>query len=234
MNIFHYRPYGGYLHRVHPLIKILLLILLSTLNVQGSTLFSVLSLLFALVLTGTTRVPLMSYTREMRYFTLIILIVAVSRFLTSDSAETALRTICMFTGMILFSILLMDSTPVDDAGRAVSLLFFPFGRKVMREVASITELTLMMIPLFLDTAQTSLQARKARGERFIRHPARTLSSFTECLLARMFLDIERLEEALVSRHYAPDNQIAGQPVTIPQVLILLIVSGTAFFVYFLV
>lgn len=234
MNIFHYRPQGGYLHRLHPLIKMLLLILLSTLNVQGSTLFSALSLLFALVLTGTTRVPLMSYTREMRYFTLIILIVALSRYLTSHSVESAIRTLCMFTGMILFSILLMDSTPVDEAGKAVSLLFFPFGGKVMREVASVTELTLMMIPLFLDTAQTSLQARKARGEQFIRHPVRSLSSFTECLLARMFLDIERLEEALVSRHYAPENQIAVQSVSIPQVLILLIVSGTAFLVYFLV
>ena len=233
MNIFHYRPQGGFLHRMHPLSKILILIVLSTLNVQGSTLFSVLSLLFALTLTVTTHVPLVHYTKEMRYFSLIILIVALSRYLTSGSMEGALKTLCMFTSMILFSILLMDSTPVDETGRAVSLLFYPFGKKVVREVASITELTLMMIPLFLDTAQTILSARKARGERFTRHPIRSLASFTDSLLSRMFLDIERLEDALVSRQYAPENQAAIQPVSLYQVLLLFIVACASFWVYFL-
>ncbi|MBN2859063.1 MAG: hypothetical protein JXK93_02225 [Sphaerochaetaceae bacterium] len=233
MNIFHYRPQGGFLHRVHPLIKILLLILLSTLNVQGSTLFSALSLLFALSLTATTRVPLVHYTKEMRYFSLIILIVALSRYFTTESIEGAFKTLCMFTSMILFSILLMDSTPVDEAGRAVSLLFVPFGKKVVREVAAITELTLMMIPLFLDTAQTILSARKARGEQFTRHPIRSLASFTDSLLNRMFLDIERLEDALVSRQYSPENQVAVQPILLSQVLILFIVACTALWVYFL-
>ncbi len=231
MNIFHYRPEGSYLHSLHPLTKILILILLSTLSVSGSILFCFFTLIAAVTLAFTSRLPLLRYTKELSYFSILIAIVALSRYLTSSSSEMAARTVFMFLSMILFSIILMDSTPVDDTGKAVALLFTPFGKVTKSKVAATIELTLVMIPLFLDTAHTMMQARKARGERFWKRPVHSTASFVEGLLTQVFRDLERLEAALISRHYTVEKRNTLPLITLSQVFLILTVSSAAIALY---
>ncbi len=234
MNIFHYRPSGSYLHRIHPLTKLTLMILLSTLSVTGSVVFAASTFLFSLILALTTRLPVTRYGKEFGYFTLIIILVALARYLSSGSVLIVARTILMFTSMILLSIILMDTTGVDEVGNAVAFLFTPLGKKRRYHAAAVIELTLMMIPLFLDAGETMFQARIARGERFSRHPVRSVTSFAQSLLTRVFRDLERLEGALNGRMYQVEQRGRIARTSSRDVLIMLSVAFPAVLIYSLV
>ncbi len=231
MNIFHFRPAQSVLHSLHPLTKILLTLLLSSLALDSSLLFSV---LLAVVLNVTLiliRVPLKHYGKEGKFFFLIIPVIGIFTYSHSkDLIETA-QIVTAFFSMIELSILLLDTTAFDDLSMAIGSVLSLFSKKKGYRIASTIELTLAMIPLLFDITQSVSLARRARGEKMYRHPVRSVSQYVTGVLTLVFIRVEQLELALKARQFDPDKEREKMKPEFKDIIFFLSVSSGSVVLY---
>ena len=206
MNIFHFRPAQSLLHSLHPLTKIFLTLLLSSLALDSSLLFSV---LLAVVLNMTLiliRVPVRHYGKEGKFFFIIIPVIGIFTYIHSKDIRETVQIVTAFFSMIELSILLLDTTAFDDLSMAIGSVLSVFSKNKGYRIASTIELTLAMIPLLFDITQSVSLARRARGEKMYRHPVRSVSQYVTGVLTLVFIRVEQLELALKARQFDPDRK----------------------------
>jgi biotin transport system permease protein len=191
---------------MHPLSKIFLTLLLSSLALHASLPFSLLLTITLTITLLLIRVPLREYGKEGRYFFIIIMIISISTYLYLKDVIQTVRIAFSFFSMIELSILLMDTTAFDDLSMALGSVLSIISKKRGYRIASTIELTLAMIPLFFDITQSVSFARKARGEKLYRHPIESLTGYVSSVLSLIFVRIEHLELALKARQFDPDRK----------------------------
>ncbi len=233
MNIFHYRDIDSFLHNQHPLTKIFLTLLISSVILKSSMLFSM--IIFALLsfTLVVIKVPLKRYIKQGIYFPILLLIIGVSHYLSSLNISSTVHITISFMSMIMMSILLIDSTAFNDIAGAIGSLFSHVSRKKGYYIASTIELTLHMIPLFFDISHELMIARKARGIRFLSSPVKNVSEYVAALFSLTLNKVEHLEIALKSRNYNPEQKREFRKMNIRDITLLILASLFVVLVYFI-
>lgn len=149
---------------------------------------------------------------------------AVIRYVSTTSLNSALTTILRFTTIVFLGMLFADTTAPDDISKAIGNFLGPLFGNAGYRVGWILELTLSTIYLLFDvTAQVSM-ARKARGESAWKNPIKRVVSFSTTIFDLLLLKAMQLEEALVARNFNIENRQAKIKFTYRDILFILAVT----------
>lgn len=212
--------------RINPLTKLLFLIVLSVLISIASTEGVFLITLFVILISIFDQLPITKLYKECIFF----FILAIFIFFTdiSNGYLYALSSSLKFLTIVLASLIFTDSTSPNETARSISSFLYPVLKERANSFAFLIELTLSMIPKILDTANKILDARKARGESFIKHPIKVLTGFSVTLFTHLFSQISAYADGLESRLYNTKARRKAPSYSYRDVitlLILLIVIG---------
>lgn len=206
VNIFHYRDRPTPIHHLPAVTKILITLLISSLILKSSIIFTTVVAFSLFITLLLIRVPIKEYSKEGVYFFFIVSIISISHFVSTGSVVSTVQIAFAFISMIMLSIILIDTTPFNDIASTIGSFLSLFLPKLGYRIATTIELTLHMIPLFFDSASELRIARRARGQRMNRHIIRQLVEYTGALFAITFMKVERLEVALKARMFDPDKK----------------------------
>lgn len=233
MNIFHYRDIESVIHKQHPLGKIFITLLISSLIIKSSLLFTTICFIFLTLICVIIKIPFKNYAKEGRYFFFLIIIIGASDYLNNYSVVGTTRVTLAFISMLLLSIILIDTTAFNDIASAIGSLFSRLSKRRGYSIASTIELTLSMIPLFFDLSHQLLQARKARGQRFFSSPFKTLKEFVESFFSMTLIKVEHLEMALKARAFNPQRERDYNKMGKSDITTLIAVSSLIILLYLL-
>lgn len=200
-NLFHSRIKSGFLYKANPLTKLILLIIISII-LSASNNYLVFGLSILLILTSLLiKLPILKYLKEGFVLIIIAFFILITEWLnTKDLLLTSLATL-KFLMILLSSLILLDTTNIDDLSRSLSAFLHPiFGRFAYR-FSAIIELTLSMFPLIIDTAITTKEAREARFESFLKRPIKSITNYSISLLSNLLDSVSDYSDALISRGY---------------------------------
>ncbi|MFO7850450.1 MAG: energy-coupling factor transporter transmembrane component T [Spirochaetia bacterium] len=228
LNIFHYRPGIGPVHKTDGRVKLLLLILtVITVLSTGSTGLAAITLILTAVAAAVPLNPA-KFSRELIFFGILGIIIWISRPTIEAGAVAAWRFILIvFTGMIFTA-----STAPEEIHGVLFTLLAPIPRVPHGLIAEHVSLTILFIPLLFDTAKEIGEARKARLIGESRNLVRRLSSFATPLLEALFVRIEEVALALEARgfdeevvrcelHLRPSDVITAAAGVVLSVLLIL-------------
>lgn len=200
-TIFHTRSQSNALRRMNGGIKLISLLLLSLFITAGDNLV-VISLSGLVLLTALAiKLPLSSYFKDGFFFIIIALFIYISEYFDSKMHYQAIIASLRFLSILLSSLILMDTTTPDEIARGVGAMLHPFFGKYAYHMASLVELTIAMIPRIFSVSATIMEARKARGERFLKHPFKSLIGISTSILSALIESISAYADALESRFY---------------------------------
>jgi energy-coupling factor transporter transmembrane protein EcfT len=231
MNIFHYRDIDTSIHRLSPITKIIITLLISSLILKSSIFFTSLICISLFILLLIVKVPLKNYAKEGIYFFFLLLIISVSHYLSTENIVSTIQITLAFCSMIMMSVILLDTTAFNDIASTIGYFLSLFSSKLGYRIATTIELTLHMIPLFFDAASDLRLARKARGQRINRHIISQVVEYVSALFSITFIKVERLELALKARMFNPDNKREYMKIRRKDLLILLIASVSIIILY---
>ena len=181
-KIFHYRERESIFTALNPLFKLLVLLLFCVaasfddpVSVSGC-------LLLAVVLWLCAGIPFSMLYRNGLFFLFLAVVIAFTSSLQKGAA---------FLSIVMASLIFMDCTAPTD-------LAYALGNGKFGAVVGIT---LAMIPGIVDCIATTMQARKARGERLLSHPVKALSGICIGVISKLFDLADNYSDALVSRGF---------------------------------
>lgn len=203
--IFHYRHRHSLLSRTNPLTKLLsviaLCVILFTLSLTG-----LIIILAALIVTmWAQRLPIIRYRRELRAFTVILLLIAVTEYLSGGTLIAAMVASSRFIAIILLGLLLTDCTAADDVARSLGSLLNRLPLVNGWKVASAIEMTLALLPMIFDASLEVVTARTSRLERRRRRPLSSLISLSSSIFSLILDKAEDLALALQAREWDPSS-----------------------------
>jgi biotin transport system permease protein len=202
--IFHYRDQDRFLNHVHPLIKFIATISICIALFLVSSLGIVVVTAALVVVSIVHRLPLLAYRRELRFFAVMIILIAITEYFASSEWVAAAVASLRFLSIILCGLLLTDTTAADDLARALGSLLNRIPRINGWRVAAAVELTLSLLPMIFDASVEVTTARKARMERF-GNPLRVLYGVASSILSLLLDKIQDFSWALDARGYQPDQ-----------------------------
>ena len=204
INLFHFRDRNTFLNLTHPLTKIFVLLLSSSLLAQAHLLRVLLMVsLFSLVALSL-QIPFSRYRRELRFFFIMGSIMALTHYLNTRQLQAPLVAVLRFSSIVLMGIIFADTTAPDDLSRAIGTVLSPIPKISGYRIGATLELTLSTIPLILDIAHQVSEARKARNESPWRRPVRRIVSYTSAVFTLLLERAEDIEAALTARNFNPD------------------------------
>ncbi len=202
--IFHYREANTFLNRTNPFIKLLALMGLCTTLVATNIYGTLMILLVVLVLMIITKLPIVKYGKELIFFIIISLFIAITSYFSEKSYLSIINSVLKFDTAILMSFLLADSSDPSDIARSLAnaINHIPFinGWKLSSQI----ELTLMFIPLIFDVSESIQEARISRLESTFRNPIKFIINFSIRLLENLLYKIDEIAYALDSRGFDPN------------------------------
>lgn len=186
-KLFHYRHSDGFLNKVNPVVKLLMLIILSLINSLLDDLFVILFFIICVCVMALNRINFLSVLKQSIFF----IIIGVVFFITSHSVFKMLR----YYNMVLICIIFTYTTSVFDLSYSLTKY------ALLRKTGKILSLTLIMIPLALDSFSQVILAYRSRNFSIIKHPFSSLTfivingtkkyiekvtSFSDSLQSRLF------------------------------------------------
>ncbi len=207
--IFHYRESDNILTRFNPNTKLFVVIAYSVL-VSSSTGLGrlVLSALVLIPVLGA-RLPLAKYLKESFFFIILAISMSLSYVIGGRSLIDSASYGIGFLAIIFSSLLLTDSTMPEDIARSLGLFFSRIIGKRAFVLATLTEITISMIPIIIDSTLGILEARKARLASFFRHPVHSLVEFTSSVFSNLLDKAVIYTDAIYSRCYDASRCIAS-------------------------
>lgn len=216
VTLFGYSPAPGFLHRRHPLFKLLSLVVLSAAVFQ-SGLFSaaaalpVLLLLFPLCRVGWDRLrPALGFLG----FTAVLLV--ASLFLSGDIRQNLafrLLDLLRLADALFLGILFTSVTPPSGIRNALSLLFRPLPRRLADSAVLLVTFVFMLLPLTFAVLEQTRLAQELRSAGRIRHPVRRLRLLAVPFMAQLFLKTDRMGDAAALRCGPGRYRPPGIPLT---------------------
>jgi energy-coupling factor transporter transmembrane protein EcfT len=216
LTSFSYIAGHSLLHRIDTRFKIIFIIFLSlvSLNVyfRGLGLLSVL-------LSGVifyARLPLASGFKELRYFLILLLLIFITRVLSTDG--TPLINLKYFTIsmqgitdgilvcwrlalVVILGFAFISTTPPSAIKAAVQWFLKPVPFIPEKKVAVMMGLILRFVPVILDQARETAQAQKARAVENRKNPVYRLTKFGFPLIRRTFERADDLVVAMEARAF---------------------------------
>ena len=204
------------LHRLDARFKIISIIFLSlvslNLNFRGLGLLTV-------ILLGVifyARLPLASGVKELRYFLILLLLIFVTRVLSTDGTPvinpkyftismqgiTNGVLVCWRLALIvILGFAFISATPPSAIKAAVQWLLKPVPFIPEKKVAVMMGLILRFVPVILDQARETAEAQKARAVENRKNPVYRLTKFGFPLIRRTFERADDLVLAMEARAF---------------------------------
>lgn len=198
-TLFRYRDTGGPLNRTNALIKLLLMVAYcSAVSIAsgreiGLPVYCALALIIAVWI--ARRIPFENLLHGGLFFLFLVLATGIGAYFSrasvseSGGASYALMRACAYLDIVLASMVFTDCTGPTELARALGN-----GRAGL-----VTGLALSMIPMVADCITLTLEARRARGERLLKHPVKSLIGLVTGVLSNLFEKVQTYADALISR-----------------------------------
>ncbi len=228
--IFHTRERNGFLNRCHAGVKLLMLLVVCITLSTASPLYTLTLCALILLSALLIRIPFKAYLSQGIFFIIIALFIYISEALNTKSQFQAIVATCRFLFTILSSLILIDTTGIDELAKAIAQIFYPIFRKYALLAASVIQLTFSMIPLVFDTAMTIREARIARGANFIQHPIKNTAELASAILSALLDNVSDKADSLSAREYDPYARLAYRGIGLCDVLLFavtLLIAGGA-------
>jgi energy-coupling factor transporter transmembrane protein EcfT len=220
LTSFGYVSGGSFLHRADARIKILCTILLSfvALNVHFDGLGMLTAILLCVILRA--RLPVVSGFKELRYFSILLLLVFIARVLSAGGPPVfdsmflpvslgGLLDAALVCWRLAFIVVLgfaFISTTLPSAIKAaVQWYLKPVPFVPEKKVGVMMGLILRFIPVILDQARQTAEAQKARCVENRKNPVYRLTKFGFPLLRRTFERADDLVVALEARAFTENR-----------------------------
>jgi len=220
LTSFSYVAGNSLLHRLDARLKILAIVLLSLVvfNID----FAGLGILSAVLLGAVmqARLPLGSGIRELRYFSVLLLLIFVARVLsTGGPALFSLKyftvskmglvdgaLVCWRLALILIlGFAFASTTPPSAVKAAVQWILKPVPFIPEKKIALMMGLIVRFVPVILDQARETAEAQKARGVENRKNPVYRLIKLGFPLLRRTFERADDLVVAMEARCFTENR-----------------------------
>lgn len=220
LTSFSYIAGDSLLHRLDARFKIISIIFLSlvSLNVY----FRGLGLL-TIILLGVifyARLPLASGVKELRYFLILLLLIFVTRLLSTDGTPVInlkYFTISMqgitngilvcwrLALVVILGFAFISTTPPSAIKAAAQWFLKPVPFIPEKKVAVMMGLILRFVPVILDQARETAEAQKARAVENRKNPVYRLTKFGFPLIRRIFERADDLVVAMEARCFTENR-----------------------------
>lgn len=198
--IFHYRRDD----KIHPLVKLLLLIAFCATLSQASLAYTSIAAIFCILVMLVTRLPLKDYLKDLTFFLVLGGLLFLGTWLSSHDLQAASLPALRFLDLILLSMLFADSTDAqrlsDNLGPVLDKIPFVHGYRVAASV----RLTLALVPLVFDVSHGTMDAMRSRGG-FHKHPVKSLATYTISMANNLLDQTQVMADALDARLFDPDK-----------------------------
>lgn len=221
--VFRYKPNDTALERMHPTMKLILLIVLSIAfsNFVSFELYISTCLLF--IIGYAFKIHVFKELGKMPMLLSIALIIGISEYISSRNIHTSFDKSISFISIIALAVIFTSSTDIIELSACLGQTLYPLLKKKAWKLASYIMITIALFPMIFDTATTMLQARRARNGRFLSHPFKNMSEYTICLMKLLFKRTAIFEDALLARAFQPDASRVARKISYSDILILICV-----------
>ena len=220
LTAFRYQTAEGPLHRLDVRFKLALLVILSMASVNSTPQELMAAAGCLLTLTLTCRLPVISAAKEIRFFLVFLVIVVLTRSLSTAGAPLVDLKIATITrpglisgvetaGRLLLVVwlgwLLVATTCTSRIKAAVQWLLKPVPFIPEQRVAVMIGLVVRFIPVVFDQYHMIALAQRARGLGNRKNPLVRLRHIVLPLLRRVFESADQLTIAMQARCYNEDR-----------------------------
>ena len=220
LTCFSYTSGNSLLHRIDARFKIVTIILLSLviLNVEFGGLGFLTAVLLGVMFHA--RLPLASGLKEMRYFSILLILIFAARVLStggppvfsfkfvtiSSSGLTDATRVCWRLALIvILGFGFVSTTPPSAIKAAVQWLLRPVPFLPEKKIAVMMGLILRFMPVILNQARETAEAQKARGVENRKNPVYRLTKLGFPLLRRTFERADDLVVAMEARCFTENR-----------------------------
>ena len=216
MNAFCFRPGQSSLHRLDVRVKILGLMLISTLSLRAGSVSLAFLTIIMIVLAAECGLSLSRLAGELKYFFLLLLLIFTARALstpgevlwrvkalvvTKEGLQVGMLVCWRLLVIITGSLLLVTSTRTSRITGAVQWYFKPVPGVNETRVALMMGLVVRFIPGLLMRAAETADAQRARCVENRKNPIYRMTVLVIPLLRNIFLEAEELVHAMEARGY---------------------------------
>ena len=215
-----YRSGTSLLHRLDVRFKLLFLILISLISLNGG--FFRLGLLSCLlmVLIFHSRLPVKSGLRQMKFFFVLLLLVMAARMIstpgdplieiklisiTRQGALSGLLICWRLSIILLLGVAFVFCTRPFEIKAAVEWILKPFAFIPAKRIATMMGLTTRFVPVILNQANETAEAQRARCVENRKNPVYRLIRIGFPLIRRTFERADRLAVAMEARCFTEDR-----------------------------
>ena len=199
--IFHTREQETFINRLNGAAKFIFLILAS-IAISLSNIYLAFSMFaLSIILAIWIKLPLISYLKEGFIFILLVVFIAITEYLNTHSVLLTAYACVKFLSVLIFALILTDTTSSSDIARGIGTLGEKIFSSYAWHFASLVELTIGMIPLVFDTVLSIYDSRRARCDSFIKHPIKSITSFSISVFIALLDEAFSYVDALESRNY---------------------------------
>jgi len=220
LTAFSFQPGTSLLHKMDVRFKLLFLILISLVSLGGG--FTGLGVLTGLVagLSIHSRLPLKSGFKEFRFFLIFLVLILVTRMLTTPgTALIEIKSIAitrpgLISGVLicwrlviiaLVGFLFVFTTPSSEIKAAVEWFLKPAAFIPGKRIATMMGLIARFIPVILNQAKETTEAQRARCVEYRRNPLYRIVRLGVPLIRRTFEQADRLIVAMEARCYSENR-----------------------------
>jgi energy-coupling factor transporter transmembrane protein EcfT len=243
LTAFSFQPGTSLLHKLDVRFKLLFLILISLVSLGGG--FTGLGILTGLVtaLIIYSRLPLKSGFKEFRFFLIFLLLILLTRMLTTPgTALIEIKSIAMtrpglMSGVLicwrlviiaLLGYLFVFTTSSSVIKAAVEWFLKPAAFIPGRRIATMMGLIVRFIPVILNQAKETAEAQRARCVEYRKNPLYRLVRLGVPLIRRTFEQADRLIVAMEARCYSEnrtDPSLSATRIDWIALLIIIVICG---------
>lgn len=220
LTAFSFQPGTSLLHRLDVRFKLLFLILISLVSLGGGSrgLGILTGLVTALII--HSRLPLKSSFKELRIFLIFLVLILLTRMLTTPGTALIENPYIVITrpGLIsgllicwrlmiiaLVGFLFVFTTSSLEIKAAVEWFLKPAGFLPGKRIATMMGLIARFIPVILNQARETAEAQRARCVEYRKNPLYRLVRMGLPLVRRTFEQADRLIIAMEARSYSENR-----------------------------
>lgn len=216
LTVFAYRRLPSVLHKLDARIKLVSLVSISMVTLAAGPLAMAMATGLAVVAFHQTRVPLIRFLCEIKYFLMLLLFVFLARCLTTPGQAVfpweVLSVSWQGMGLgamicwrllviVVLSMCLTATTSPGHIRGAIEWLLRPVPFIPQRRVGTMIGLMMRFIPVILTRAREISDAQRARGIENRKNPIYRMRMLSMPLLRRTFVTADRLAMAMEARCY---------------------------------
>jgi energy-coupling factor transporter transmembrane protein EcfT len=220
MTVFGYRPGASLAHRLDVRFKLLFLIVISLVTLNGRPAGLAVLTVLALTAVCLARLPLAAAAREMKILGWLLLLVFVARALSTPGEPVfeilslaptlpglldGLLICWRLVLVVLFGFVLIATSRSTDLKAAVIWALKPFPSLPGPRLGTMMGLVVRFIPMIMEQARETTDAQKARCVDNRRNPIYRLVKLVVPLVRRIFEDADKLTLAMEARCYSDDR-----------------------------